>query len=157
MNNQYKIQYLNKKGFSNKEIARMLDMSVANIAHALKLNLVEHNCIVCNQKKLYRQKGYTRLLACNECLDKVRHVKGRDRTRELVRIRDKHTCRMCRVPWVHGRKYDVHHLGGFCGKKSKSYDNTRSLDGLITLCHRCHYNHPEHTLKTRKHKYDHIE
>ena len=79
---------------------------------------------------------------------------GVGRTREIVRIRDKYTCADCgsiRTPEIakaEGKKmFDVHHLNGLCGKKSRSYDKISEVDGLITLCHKCHFNRPEHTLK----------
>jgi hypothetical protein len=76
---------------------------------------------------------------------------GRERTREYVRRRDNYTCQMCNKKWNEKfRRFDVHHLNGFCGKKSRSYDKMSEIDGLITLCHRCHFNHPEHTIKRKK-------
>ena len=78
-------------------------------------------------------------------------MEGRDYTRELVRIRDKHTCKDCGKKWVVGkRRFDIHHLKGLCGKKSKGYDNVNKIKYLITLCHKCHFNRPEHKVKTRK-------
>lgn len=70
---------------------------------------------------------------------------GRDYTRQKVRIRDKHTCQMCGVKWQPpSRRFDVHHLNGLCGKKSRGYDSVSDTDGLITLCHRCHIStHPK--------------
>lgn len=73
---------------------------------------------------------------------------GRERTREIVRIRDKHSCQDCGDKWIDGkRRFDVHHLNGLCGKKSRSYDKVSEIDGLITLCHKCHFNRPEHGKK----------
>lgn len=73
-------------------------------------------------------------------------LRGTDRTRELVRIRDKRTCQCCGAIWKkEARRFDIHHLNGLCGKKSKSYDKISEIGGLITLCHKCHFNHPEHS------------
>ncbi len=36
------------------------------------------------------------------------------------------------------RRFDVHHLNGLCGKKSKGYDSPKDIGGLITYCHKCH-------------------
>lgn len=47
------------------------------------------------------------------------------------------------------RLFDIHHLNGLCGKKSKGYDRVSEIDGLITLCHKCHYNRPEHGQNVR--------
>lgn len=70
------------------------------------------------------------------------NLTGRDRNREIVRIRDKHRCQDCNKKWEVGqRRFDVHHLEGLCGKKSQGYDRINSLHILITLCHKCHYNH----------------
>ena len=63
---------------------------------------------------------------------------GRDRTREIARIRDKHKCQMCGKPWIEGhRRFDIHHLEG-CGFKSMYYDRVEDIDNLITYCHKCH-------------------
>ena len=65
-------------------------------------------------------------------------------TREIVRKRDNYTCQKCGKVWDGiERRFDVHHLNGICGKKSKSYDRLSDIKGLITLCHRCHLNLPE--------------
>ena len=64
---------------------------------------------------------------------------GRERTRELTRLRDNHTCQKCYKKWKVGeRRFDIHHLNGLCGKKSLSYDRVNEMDGLITYCHKCH-------------------
>lgn len=82
---------------------------------------------------------------------------GRERTRMFVRVRDDFTCQTCKQVLLpsearnQGRKlFDVHHLGGKCGTMSRAYDSIKDLSGLITLCHKCHFNHPEHTLKRRE-------
>ena len=61
---------------------------------------------------------------------------GRDRYRELVRIRDEHTCQLCDKKWENGkRRFDIHHIKG-------NYELTRKCDrnfnNQITLCHSCH-------------------
>lgn len=72
-------------------------------------------------------------------------LQGTDRTREKVRVRDKYMCQDCGKKWIEGnRRFDVHHLNGLCGKKSKKYDKISDMGGLITLCHKCHFNRPEH-------------
>lgn len=70
---------------------------------------------------------------------------GRDRTRYLVRKRDKFICQRCgskRTPAMSERlnkkQFDVHHLRGNCGKMSKKYDRVRDMAGMITYCHKCH-------------------
>ena len=69
---------------------------------------------------------------------------GRERTRELARIRDEHTCQMCKKRWESGRRFDIHHLNGLCGKRSMSYDKVADLPSLITVCHKCHFNLEDH-------------
>lgn len=70
---------------------------------------------------------------------------ARDRYRELIRIRDKHTCQLCDWKWKEGnRKLDIHHLDEeITGKLDTKKDIPVSYDyeypeRCITLCHRCH-------------------
>lgn len=73
---------------------------------------------------------------------------GRERVRMLVRKRDDFKCQDCGKRWKDGeRSFDVHHLNGLCGKKSRGYDSIKDMDILITLCHKCHFNRPEHKSK----------
>jgi transposase-like protein len=66
---------------------------------------------------------------------------GRELTRFKVRERDNFTCQDCGKKWKEGeRHFDVHHLNGMCGKKSRGYDKLEDMDGLVTLCHKCHFN-----------------
>lgn len=81
---------------------------------------------------------------------------GLDRTREITRIRDGHTCQECglkRTPAMIAkykyRSLDVHHLNGICGKKSRSYDKVSEMGGLITLCHKCHYNRHDFSMNSQ--------
>jgi hypothetical protein len=69
---------------------------------------------------------------------------GMDYTREKVRFRDKHTCQICGKQWNKGiRRFDVHHLD--CDKtKTRHYDKVSEMDNMITLCHKCHLNLPQH-------------
>lgn len=84
-------------------------------------------------------------------------INGRDRVRMLVRVRDNFTCQNCknvrtprRCKRDNLRHLDVHHLGGLCGKKSHGYDKISEMNRLITLCHKCHFSHPEHSKNTLK-------
>lgn len=90
---------------------------------------------------------------------------GREYTRHKVRERDNYSCRDCgqqRTPEFvkkaninciglknRIRLFDVHHLNGLCGKKSRKYDSIKDIDNLITLCHKCHFNRPEHTCRIK--------
>ena len=68
----------------------------------------------------------------------------RDRIRELVRIRDNHTCQMCGRRWIVGnRRFDVHHEDESMEGKSHKRGITRydrdNTDKMVTLCHKCHF------------------
>ena len=81
---------------------------------------------------------------------------GRDFVRAQVRLRDKYICQDCgarRTPESvrrHNSKmaslkgkvkmFDVHHLKGLCGQKSRGYDPVCDMQLVVTLCHQCHYN-----------------
>lgn len=93
---------------------------------------------------------------------------GRDGVRALVRARDNYTCQDCGVVRTRDfveefnsnlpkgvakgkiKSLDVHHLDGLCGKLSKGYDSAEMLPKLITLCHSCHFNRPEHRVKSKE-------
>lgn len=73
-------------------------------------------------------------------------LSGRERVRYLVRLRDEFTCQECDRKWTPGeRMFDVHHLRGLCGKKSKGYDKMKERCQLITLCHKCHFARHDHS------------
>jgi len=73
-------------------------------------------------------------------------LSGRDYIREKIRIRDKHTCQICKKKWRKGRRFDIHHKD--CDKKkTRGYDSLKNEDNLITLCHKCHMNLEDHKIK----------
>ncbi len=70
---------------------------------------------------------------------------GRDRMRELVRMRDNHTCQKCRKVWKKGeRRFDVHHISKRMDGKGRKHGviryDKKHMDKLVTLCHKCHLN-----------------
>lgn len=70
-----------------------------------------------------------------------KQFKGRNYSRQKVRIRDNHTCQNCKKVWEEGKsnRFDVHHLSGLCGKgRDFDYDTVKDLSNLVTLCHPCH-------------------
>ncbi len=77
---------------------------------------------------------------CEKCAGFLKEINGgRDLNREKVRIRQNHQCQNCRKKWkIETRRFDIHHLQGLCGKKSRGYDQPESDDKLLVLCHRCH-------------------
>lgn len=82
-------------------------------------------------------------------------ISGRDRNRMWFRVIHNFQCFDCksiRTPEIarkEGKKlFDVHHLNGQCGKKSRGYDKLESFTGLVLLCHLCHYRRPEHRTHT---------
>jgi len=78
---------------------------------------------------------------------------SRDRNRELIRIRDNHTCQMCDKKWVEGtRRFDVHHLDEDKEKTRKADDLSKEAENMITLCHKCHLNLPGHRKSMSKPK-----
>ncbi len=92
-------------------------------------------CIKCRIWR--RQNGYS--------------YQGIDFTREKVRIRDNQICQECGKKWIEGqRKFDIHHLNGLCGKKTHKYDKVSEMGGLLTLCHKCHYNRPDHSMRINR-------
>ena len=105
----------------------------------------EKNCKLCGD--LFLDHFFPRRLSCPKCREGgIGYLRGRDYTREKVRIRDNHICQSCGKKWEYGtRRFDVHHLNGLCGKKSRSCDSVTDINTLITLCHKCHFNHPQHS------------
>jgi predicted DNA-binding protein YlxM (UPF0122 family) len=62
---------------------------------------------------------------------------SRERSREIVRLRDNHTCQWCGKKWIAGRKFDIHHI---FGEPSDTKKVDWDMDVQITLCHKCHLN-----------------
>lgn len=122
-----RIRYLRtRKGYSYVEIARIMRMTRIRVIRLSRNRPIRENEI-------------------------PPHFTGTYRTRELVRMRDNRTCQSCLRKWKQGeRRLDVHHLGGMCGKKSKKYDRVADMPHLLTLCHRCHFNHKEHSMKIKR-------
>lgn len=156
MDRTEKILQLRKNGLSLKKIGYLVGLSCEMVRQIIlnpKPKIKEFKCIFC--KKIFSAtdgNGVRRF--CGEC-SKNYSCKGREFTRTLVRIRDNFTCQDCglvRTPTMakelNKRLFDIHHFNE-CGKKSRSYDSVKDLSGMITLCHKCHYNRAEHTTKRR--------
>jgi len=148
-----KIKKLRAKGFTLEIIGKAFGISRERVRQIL-----EHGNII--------GKNYRKLSPTEKYLISIHQDKGRSRARELVRMRDKHTCRDCglvrkttsvvrfnkKLPDLKGRRksLDVHHTKGQCGKNSVGYDSVKDISKMITLCHRCHYNRPEHKCKSKE-------
>lgn len=101
-------------------------------------------CCVCENDFIGEKRGRGKYPLCPKHLsDSFYLMEGRDKIRELVRIRDGHTCQECGGKWETGqRKLDVHHLKDEDGSFTRKYDTLASLKDMVTLCHKCHMNLP---------------
>lgn len=77
--------------------------------------------------------------------EKIDYDGGRDFIRELVRVRDNHTCQICLKKWNKGRRrFDVHHEDESSEGKSHERNvverDKKNFNKMITLCHKCHFN-----------------
>ena len=80
---------------------------------------------------------------------------GRNYLREIVRIRDNHTCQKCGRKWREGtRRFDVHRISLDDNGK---YYSIKSIDEWITYCHRCHLNLEPHRKKISEGNYKALE
>lgn len=101
--------------------------------------LVSQMCPGCKKDSKQKRKEWKKRKYCADCWFRFKEFQGRERTREIRRTMDNHTCQDCGKVWIpRTRRFDIHHLGDLCGKLSRKYDRVENLDGLITLCHKCH-------------------
>ena len=137
---------LKKTGATVKEIAQLYGITRQAIEDSIKRGPPR------------KDSGWSNLLTTHN----LSHLEGRERARALVRIRDNFTCQDCglvrtaeevasynkKQKTLKGKlkSLDVHHLGGMCGKNSRGYDRIEDVPNMITLCHKCHYNRPEHNM-----------
>lgn len=162
------IKALKKSGKSLRQIGKKFGLSHQRIAQLLVfehkiIKPLEKKCITCFEEFVTYCDKKKR---CSNCSDLLKNKGGRDLVRFLVRLRDNFTCQDCglvkndnEIKVLNSKKkglkgkiksLDVHHLNGLCGKKSKGYDKMTEIPNLITLCHKCHYNRPEHKCKTKE-------
>lgn len=142
---------LRKQGLSYADIGAKLKLSrqrVHQIAHSIDTVLAKPITIVCGAcGNGFKTTDPTRIY-CDPCQIRIKAKQGKDRTREVVRLRDKDTCQNCFRKWEPGtRRFDVHHLNGMCGQMTRDYDSIASISNLITLCHKCHMSN--HVLKKK--------
>lgn len=147
---------LRKKKFSLRKIGSLLNISGERVRQIIKgktkkvrVALPPKKCQICDEMIIFQTTDRYRKY-CQKCSENLKHFSGRDMVREKVRMRDKYTCQKCGKIWNDEmRRFDIHHLNGDCGKYSRKYDRVCNVDGLITLCHKCHFNHPEHSQRKK--------
>ena len=128
-----------KRGYPYPYIAQIFNISKGRIWHISKM--FPKKALMKSRKEVVRRVAIQR----GELLDTLSVFRegftGRDAVREAVRKRDNYTCQACGKIWVPGqRRFDVHHLDGICGKKSRGYDKVKDDSSkLVCVCHKCHY------------------
>ena len=134
------IQGLRDNRFTYQYISNLLGVSRQRIQQIEKINVKERE-----EKREKKKEDIKNGLRPNTIGINRMKLGGRDFIREAVRRRDNHTCQICGKKWVEGkRRFDIHHID--CDKeKTHKYDNwKKEKDNMITLCHKCHMNLPEH-------------
>ena len=82
-------------------------------------------------------------------------AEGRDYLKEIVRIRDNHTCQECGIKWWKGqRKFDVHRISN---DDNGGYYPVSDIDNWITYCHLCHLNLLAHRKKISEAMYKRLK
>lgn|SRR3990167_6616649 len=136
-----KIIDLYQQGWSYRRIGEKLNLSFVRVGQIINWipPLVKlFNCAICDVKF----SSYQKRRLCKEC---GITFTGASLLRELVRIRDQHTCQWCKKVWKKGtRRFDVHHLNEkFEGKSNNrgSYKVDKiQMPFMVTYCHKCHLN-----------------
>jgi len=156
------IKALRKQGLTYEEIGKKFDLSRQRIHQILNLkdNPSLVNGIKLKTEKLLSRKKIISILKkkisenqkkrpVKQYLYNIAQTTGltvgsRDRFREIIRLRDNHTCQWCGRKWKEGeRKFDVCNIFGD-NNHAKSVNNNSKVQ--ITLCHQCNL-----TLSFKKH------
>ena len=138
----FKIVELTYRGYAPKLIAELLGIGIGTVYKRLSKGAPKSKAVL--YQFLQGQPNYVK--------------NGRDRVREMVRHRDHYTCQECGRVWNRTmRRFDVHHLNGLCGKKSRGYDSVGETDGLTTLCHKCHMSKHVDNMKTNRGKLKNVD
>lgn len=140
MNKKEEIILLREKGLAYREIGSIFGISRQRVYQIATGYISKNRIIPVTQLKtlVKRKREYLNLP------ENPIKQGARDRVREWVRIRDNRTCQKCSRKWNQGeRRFDVHHLDEKKDGKSRSgmihrWD-TKHMNRLITLCHRCHF------------------
>lgn len=138
---QKEVLRLIKQGKTQAQIAKLFNVTRQRISQLKNKKYFQSrkiNCLACNKRfTIFTPKNKF----CNGCSKHLSNIDGRERSREIVRIRDKYRCQKCGLKWDENmRRFDIHHLNGDCGKYSRGYDKIKNIDNLITMCHKCHLN-----------------
>lgn len=143
MNVKKYIQQLRAKRLTYEEIGTLLNISRQR-AHQIANDYRSkgaYNAIPPLQHKILSQAKKRALGLPSQSIAATGVQGGRDSVRELVRLRDKHTCQVCQKRWRKGtRRFDVHHLDPERESTRDTKWDREHLDRLVTLCHRCHLN-----------------
>lgn len=133
----------------SRERVRQIISGIGGSTQRLKKAL---QCPACGIRFIVWEGERDQRKNCDFCTAYLKDNQGREYVRALVRLRDDFTCQECGLKMTpkqakekNKRLFDIHHLGSLCGKKSRSYDRVKDMKNLITLCHRCHFNRPDHT------------
>jgi 5-methylcytosine-specific restriction endonuclease McrA len=137
--NRYSLKYIGN-------LFKISKQRVSQIIKSKKRPVKTIFCKVCNRP--FKPTGYYKY-----CKIHRSSLESRDKVREIIRQRDHYTCQMCGKKWRKGnRRFDVHHKDCIKEKTKKYDDYEKEKDNMITLCHKCHLNLPEHRMEMKKAK-----
>ncbi len=148
-------QQLKDKGWTLKQIANKYGVSWQCIHQMLgyispiQLKRRKASRIRSKLKEKLLLKNLQKVLGKDVLVGNMTRLTGmefgaREKIREIIRIRDNHTCQVCGIEWVKGeRKLDIHHLDNK-KEKTRQCDKLSEAKNMITLCHNCHLNLPAH-------------
>jgi|GEM_PF-2004598 len=151
------IKDLYRRNLTMQEIANLFGLTRQRVHQIISGKRTK---IIPGEKSSFKVKNFEtdKILKSGESLYEkfpyLREFTGRGLTRELVRIRDNFTCQKCGKIWAEGeRRFDVHHID--CdSSKTKGYDSRKEMKNMVTLCHKCHLNLPEHREKCQNSAFD---
>ena len=153
MNRKEQIIKYRKQRYTYREISEIMKISRQRVYQIEKSKIKSNR--ICKCGKVITQIRTISQFCSKKCTPNSFLLTGRDKIRERVRERDNYTCKDCGLRRtreesknMNKKSLDVHHLNGLCGKMTKKYDNEKDMKNLITLCHKCHFNRPEHRTKT---------
>ena len=146
---KYLMQILRENGDTLEQIGSVFDLTkerVRQILGGAKLNKIKEELYYLSKFEIQSvlQRRVEENQKANPIGQYLINIKksagglngGRDRLRELVRLRDGNVCQWCGKRWEQGkRRFDVHHI---YGGPDDSHRYDRDFNVQITLCHQCH-------------------